>query len=131
MAKFTGQLLIVAYNSGAWGANFVREAEVNGTAGVVDSTGAADTAKTYLLELLDATARVVFIADTSNATISAICALGTSSTLAISPNGTTTGHQKISGTAIVTGLDPSTGYNGLSLITVSFQFTAGATWANN
>lgn len=131
MAKYSGLGLIVAYNSGAWGANFVRSAEVDASGDVVESTGASDSAKTYIYTLADGTAKLEFCQDTSNATIAAIFAIGTSATLTVSPNGTTTGHNKQSGTAIVTRLNIPTVYNQFAVLTVDLQFTGGVTFANN
>ena len=131
MAKYSGELLIVAYNSGAWAADFVRSAETDGIADIVESTGASDAAKTYIFTVADGTAKLEFLQDTSNATIAAIFALGTSSTLVISPNGTTTGHNKASGTAIVTHLNIPTVFNQIAVLTVDLQFTGGITYANN
>lgn len=125
MTKYTGSGLTVAYNSSAWSANFVRSATVTETADVVDSSGASDTDKTFLPTLKAATASLEMIDDSTNSVVVQKFEPGTSSTLTVTKNGSTT----LAGTALVTSRTVTVPYDGLAMVTVELQFTGGMTTA--
>lgn len=105
-------------------ANF-REFTIETSADVVDSSAGAQTHKTYISALRDATSSLVYVYEGTAAgtTFLAKFKAGTSVTLLWGPEGSVAGKPKGSQAAIVTGHSKPQKYDDLIVRTVSFQHT--------
>lgn len=128
MSKYTGSALVVTYNSSAWDANYVKSVNTSETAGVAETTGAGDSAATYLPTTENSTATLSLWDDTTEATVWGKVAEGTNSTLVIYPRGNVVGRPKLTcTTAIVTGRTSGIVYNEAVPVEVEIFCSGGMT----
>ena len=117
MAVYTGKSMVVTFGSVL---THVRSAKVSPSIDQVEITAAADTVKTYVTTTTGFDASVEMLHDDAAELFDTELAPGTSGTFILQPEGTASGSVKISGTAIVTGFEFSSGYDAPVAATVKF-----------
>jgi predicted secreted protein len=129
MAVFSGKNLVVRFGSDTL--THVRSATVTSAINTVDITAAADTYRGIVTTVTSFEASVEMLYDDTTDLFDTELAVGASATLIVNPEGTATGQIKISGTAIVTGVEFSVPYDGVVVNTVSFTSNSALTIGTN
>jgi predicted secreted protein len=129
MAVFSGKNLVVKFGSDTL--THVRSATVTSAINTVDITAAADTYRGIVTTVTSFEASVEMLYDDTTDLFDTELAVGASATLIVNPEGTATGQIKISGTAIVTGVEFSVPYDGVVVNTVSFTSNSALTIGTN
>ena len=121
MAIYTGKSLVVMH--GANTLTHVRSASVSPSIGTVEVTAAADTAKSFVTTTVGFESTVELLEDDTTSLTDSELVVGTSAALKIRPEGTGVGLIEYTGTALVTGYQHSSPYDGVVAISVSFLGT--------
>lgn len=129
MAVFSGKNLVVRFGSDTL--THVRSATVTSAINTVDITAAADTYRGIVTTVTSFEASVEMLYDDTTDLFDTELAVGASATLIVNPEGTATGQIKISGTAVVTGVEFSVPYDGVVVNTVSFTSNSALTIGTN
>ena len=125
MAVFSGKNGVVQLGSNAFAE--VRSYTLNQTADVVESTSMGDDAKTYETTLTDFTGTVDLFFDDTDTNGQVAATIGSSITLNLGPEGSTSGKYKLSGTALVTAKNITASNEGLVEMSLEFQGTGALT----
>ena len=129
MAIYTGKGLVVKFGSDTL--THVRSASATSSIGTVETTAAADTVKGYITTTSGFEASVDMLCDDATDLFDSELTPGTSAVLIINPEGVASGAVKLSGTALVTGVDFSHPYDGLIAAKVSLLGTTVLTIDTN
>lgn len=132
MAHYTGSALYITFGAGTTVlSGDQRTLDVENTMDTVDTTAGADTDKSSLPTLRDATFKVTLLDNgTAGSAVRAACAVsGTQGTFTFGPEGNSSGKPKYSCLAYVTGYNTSYPYDGEVEIEVTFQKTGS--WITN
>lgn len=129
--RVTGKDLYVSFGGVAVTADY-REFSVEPTIDTVDKTAGAETDKSYIGTLKDATASLTYAyAGSAGTAISTKFQVGTEGALLWGPQGTATGQPKGGWqNAIVTGHSKPHTYNDLIVRTVTFQKSGTASFSD-
>jgi predicted secreted protein len=132
MAKYVGNDLLVSPDGGTTyvTSNLIKSVEINETADVHESSGAGDTAKTYLGGKTDATVRIDAWDDSSASAMRDYFPAGSTVTLKVKPQGHgSTGsakpYQQMS--AIVTGIVLGVPHDGVAPVSIDMQVSGAIT----
>ena len=125
MAIYTGKSLVVLHGSNTL--THVRSASVSPSIGTVEVTAAADTAKSFVTTTVGFESTVELLEDDTTSLTDTELVVGTSAVLKIRPEGTASGAIEYSGTALITGYQHSSPYDGVVAISVSFLGTTALT----
>ena len=125
MAIYTGKSLVVVH--GANTLTHVRSASVSPSIGTVEVTAAADTAKSFVTTTVGFESTVELLEDDTTSLTDSELVVGTSAVLKIRPEGTASGAIEYTGTALITGYQHSSPYDGVVAISVSFLGTTALT----
>ena len=98
-----------------------RRCDVSETTDLIDASAGADAAKTYVAGLKDSQVQVTTVYQSAGTVLLDAVDDGTSGTLVISPEGTSTGARKITIPALVQSRAIPFAYDGLVEISVTFQ----------
>jgi predicted secreted protein len=133
MTKYTGNSLAVVVASTPVTANLIKSVEITSTADTYESTGAGDTAKTYLGGHTDASIKIDAWDDAAVANLRTIFAVGTlfSTTLHICPQGTGSHPNLTPVLAIVTGLTMGAAHDGAAPVSITLQSSGGISETNS
>lgn len=127
MAKYTGKDMAVRFGTFSV-AGQGRQLEVSQSADEVDVTTYGSTDKEFLAGLIDRTATLDILDDSTNAAIRNAFKTGTSNSLAWFPLGVGTGLPKFSvGTAVVTEANLSYPYDDAVVVSVSMRLSGTVT----
>ena len=107
----------------------VRTWTINTNADVIEDTAMGDTARTYLSGLTSADASVDVFWDETDTNGQVSFAVGASVTLAVYPEGATSGDTYYSGTAIVTGRTITSSFDGMVEASFTLQGSGALTAA--
>ena len=129
MAVFSGKGLVVKFGSDTL--THVRSASVTSAINTVDITAAADTFRGILTTVTSFEASVEMLYDDTSDLFDTELAVGASQTLIVNPEGIASGAIKMSGTAIVSGVEFSAPYDGLVVASVSFTGNSALTIGTN
>jgi len=129
MAVFSGKGLVVKFGSDTL--THVRSASVTSAINMVDITAAADTFRGQITTVTSFEATVEMLYDDTTDLFDTELAPGTSATLIVNPEGVASGAIKISGTAIVTGVQFSAPYDGVVVASVSLSGNSALTISTN
>lgn len=125
MAVYSAKNLVVLHGSNTL--THVRSASVSPSIDTVEVTAAADTAKSFITTTMGFEASVDLLEDDTTSLTDTELVVGTSGALKIRPEGTGSGLIEYSGTALVTGYQHSSPYDGVVAISVSFLGTTALT----
>jgi predicted secreted protein len=127
VAKYTGKDMAVRFGTFSV-AGQGRQLEVSQSADEVDVTTYGSTDKEFLAGLIDRTATLDILDDSTNANIRNAFKTGTSNSLAWFPLGIGTGLPKFSvGTAVVTEANLSYPYDDAVVVSVSMRLSGAVT----
>ena len=129
MAVFSGKGLVVKFGSDTL--THVRSASVTSAINTVEITAAADTFRGILTTVTSFEASVEMLYDDTTDLFDTELAVGASQTLIVNPEGIASGAIKMSGTAIVSGVEFSAPYDGLVVASVSFTGNSALTIGTN
>lgn len=129
MAVFSGKGLVVKFGSDTL--THVRSASVTSAINTVEITAAADTFRGILTTVTSFEASVEMLYDDTTDLFDTELAVGASQTLIVNPEGVASGAIKLSGTAIVSGVEFSAPYDGLVVASVSFTGNSALTIGTN
>lgn len=129
MAVFSGKGLVVKFGSDTL--THVRSASVTSAINTVEITAAADTFRGILTTVTSFEASVEMLYDDTTDFFDTELAVGASQTLIVNPEGIASGAIKMSGTAIVSGVEFSAPYDGLVVASVSFTGNSALTIGTN
>lgn len=129
MAVFSGKNLVVKFGSDTL--THVRSASVTSAINTVEITAAADTFRGILTTVTSFEASVEMLYDDTTDLFDTELAMGASATLIVNPEGTASGAIKLSGTAIVSGVEFSVPYDGLVVASVSWTGNSALTIGTN
>ncbi len=129
MAVFSGKGLVVKFGSDTL--THVRSASVTTAINTVEITAAADTFRGILTTVTSFEASVEMLYDDTTDLFDTELAVGASQTLIVNPEGIASGAIKMSGTAIVSGVEFSAPYDGLVVASVSFTGNSALTIGTN
>lgn len=104
----------------------VRSYSLEESADVVEKTAMGDSSRSYLSTLTQFTASVDVFFDETDTAQTAL-SVGSTVTLEVYPEGTSTGDTFYSGSAIVTGFTRSAAFDGLVEASVTLQGSGGLT----
>jgi len=104
----------------------VRSYSLEESADVVEKTAMGDSSRSYLSTLTQFTASVEVFFDETDTAQTAL-SVGSTVTLEVYPEGTSTGDTYYSGSAIVTGFTRSASFDGLVEASVTLQGSGGLT----
>ncbi len=124
MAEITGKNLVAtwAYSGGTVDLNTdFRTLSINPNIDLAETTAGADTDKTYIATIKDATIEWSGLYQSAGTALVSALEAGTGGTLIISPEGTTTGKSKESYPAIAMGAKMNIPYNEVVEISCTFQ----------
>jgi len=127
MASHIGRDGIVKVGSNAVAE--VKSFSIEETADTVETTKMTDTARTHAITLTSFSGSVDCFWDETDATGQGALTNGASVTLALYPEGDTTGDTYYTGTALVTGVSRSASFDGMVEATISVQGTGALTSA--
>lgn len=105
----------------------VRSYSIEETADTVEDTVMGDTARTFLPSLTSWSGSVDVFWDETDTTGQGAADVGSSITLNLYPEGSTTGDVYYTGTAIVTGKTVTGSFDGMIEASISFQGTGALT----
>lgn len=129
MAVFTGKGLVVKFGTDTL--THVRSASVTTAINTVEITAAADTFRGILTTVTSFEASVEMLYDDTTDLFDTELAVGASATLIVNPEGVASGAIKLSGTAIVSGVEFSAPYDGLVVASVSWTGNSALTVGTN
>jgi len=121
MATFTGKAGVVQTGSNALAE--VRSYSITQTGDTTESTSMGDSAKTFEATLTEFSGSVDVFFDDTDTSGQVSLTIGSSFTLNLAPEGTSSGAYKLSGTAIVTDITRTAAHDGLVEMTIAFQGT--------
>lgn len=127
MASHIGRDGIVKVGSNAVAE--VKSFSIEETADTVETTKMTDTARTHAITLTSFSGSVDCFWDETDTTGQGALTNGASVTLALYPEGDTTGDTYYTGTALVTGVSRSASFDGMVEATISVQGTGALTSA--
>ena len=127
MASHIGRDGIVKVGSNAVAE--VKSFSIEETADTVETTKMTDTARTHAITLTSFSGSVDCFWDETDSTGQGALTNGASVTLALYPEGDTTGDTYYTGTALVTGVSRSASFDGMVEATISVQGTGALTSA--
>ena len=104
----------------------VRSYSLDESADVVEKTAMGDSSRSYLSTLTQFTASVDVFFDETDTAQTAL-SVGSTVTLEVYPEGTSTGDTYYSGSALVTGFTRSASFDGLVEASVTLQGSGGLT----
>jgi len=104
----------------------VRSYSLEESADVVEKTAMGDSSRSYLSTLTQFTASVEVFFDETDTAQTALSA-GSTVTLEVYPEGTSTGDTYYNGSAIVTGFTKSASFDGLVEASITLQGSGGLT----
>tara|TARA_A100001201_G_scaffold143755_1_gene147234 strand:+ start:3671 stop:4057 length:387 start_codon:yes stop_codon:yes gene_type:complete len=104
----------------------VRSYSLEESADVVEKTAMGDSSRSYLSTLTQFTASVDVFFDETDTAQTAL-SVGSTVTLEVYPEGTSTGDTYYNGSAIVTGFTRSASFDGLVEASISLQGSGGLT----
>jgi|TARA_Y100000310_G_scaffold87493_2_gene84326 predicted secreted protein len=125
MAVFTGKAGVVQTGSNALAE--VRSYSITQTGDTTESTSMGDSAKTFEATLTEFSGSVDVFFDDTDSSGQVSLTIGSSFTLNLAPEGTTSGAYKLSGSAIVTDITRTAAHDGLVEMTIAFQGTGALT----
>lgn len=105
----------------------IRSFSIEETADTLEDTTMGDTARTYKSSLTSYSGSLDVFWDETDATGQGALTIGAEVTLAMYPEGDTTGDTYLTGTAIVTGRSISSSFDGLVEMSISVQGTGALT----
>lgn len=129
--EFTGKDLVLSwiYSGGTVAMNAdYRSVTWAPAVDMVDTTAGADTTRTRIATIIDATATVNLVAQTDGTALRTALAAGTGGTLIIGPEGTATNKRKISMPAICAGATYEFPY--ADVVTISATFNANGAFTD-
>lgn len=129
MAVFSGKGLVVKFGTDTL--THVRSASVTSAINTVEITAAADTFRGILTTVTSFEASVEMLYDDTSDLFDTELAVGASATLIVNPEGVASGAIKISGTAIVSGVEFSAPYDGLVVASISLTGNSALTIGTN
>lgn len=129
MAVFSGKGLVVKFGTDTL--THVRSASVTSAINTVEITAAADTFRGILTTVTSFEASVEMLYDDTADLFDTELAVGASATLIVNPEGVASGAIKISGTAIVSGVEFSAPYDGLVVASISLTGNSALTIGTN
>lgn len=112
------------------GSNTVAEVKsfsIEESADTVETTKMADTARTHVITLTSFSGSVDCFWDETDSSGQGALTVGASVTLALYPEGDTTGDTYYSGTALVTGVSRSSSFDGMVEASISVQGSGALT----
>lgn len=121
MAVFTGKAGVVQNGSNAFAE--VRSYSITETGETTESTAMGDTAKTFESTLTEFSGSLDLFFDDTDTNGQVATTIGSSITLNLAPEGTTSSKYKLSGTAIITEKTITAAHDGLVEMTIGFQGT--------
>jgi len=121
MATFTGKAGVVQTGSNALAE--VRSYSITQTGDTTESTSMGDSAKTFEATLTEFSGSVDVFFDDTDTSGQVSLTIGSSFTLNLAPEGTSSGAYKLSGTAIVTDITRTAAHDGLVEMSIAFQGT--------
>ena len=104
----------------------VRSYSLDESADVVEKTAMGDSSRSYLSTLTQFTASVEVFFDETDTAQTAL-SVGSTVTLEVYPEGTSTGDTYYNGSAIVTGFTKSASFDGLVEASITLQGSGGLT----
>jgi len=125
MATFTGKAGVVQTGSNALAE--VRSYSITQTGDTTESTAMGDSAKTFEATLTEFSGSVDVFFDDTDTSGQVSLTIGSSFTLNLAPEGTSSGAYKLSGTAIVTDITRTAAHDGLVEMSIAFQGTGALT----
>tara|TARA_R100000030_G_scaffold82828_1_gene65712 strand:- start:86 stop:475 length:390 start_codon:yes stop_codon:yes gene_type:complete len=125
MAVFTGKAGVVQTGSNALAE--VRSYSITQTGDTTESTSMGDSAKTFEATLTEFSGSVDVFFDDTDSSGQVSLTIGSSFTLNLAPEGTTSGAYKLSGSAIVTDITRTAAHDGLVEMSIAFQGTGALT----
>ena len=125
MAEYSGTNLYVIFGSTVLSGDY-RRLTTTESMDLVDASAGSDTGTTHVSTLTNGQATYEAVAQTDGTVMWAAVANGTSGTLEWAPEGTASGKQKHTVTAIVSSRENNIGYNDVVTLTVNFQFSDNA-----
>lgn len=127
MARITGKSLYLTFGSTVLSTDY-QTLDVSDDANLVSVVAGPDTVETFATTYTSATASYKGLYDATNGpTIEAAVVPNTAGTLTWSPQGTASGKEKRSATAIVKSLKPSYPFAGAIELSVEFQLNSAIT----
>jgi len=105
----------------------IRSFSIEETADTLEDTTMGDTARTYKSSLTSYSGSLDVFWDETDTTGQGALTIGAEVTLAMYPEGDTTGDTYLTGTAIVTGRSISSSFDGLVEMSISVQGTGALT----
>lgn len=121
MANHTGSEGVIKVGANAVAE--VRSYTLNETADTIEDTTMGDTSRTYISSLKSFNGSLDVYWDESDTTGQGALTVGSSITLNVYPEGSTTGDTYYSGTAIVTGLTITASFDGMVEASINVQGT--------
>ncbi len=125
MAVFTGKNGVV--QNGANAIAEVRSYSLSQTADTAESTSMGDSAKTYEATLTDFSGTIDVYFDDTDTNGQVAMTVGSSITLNLAPEGTSSGAYKLSGSAIITDKSITASHDGIVETTFSVQGSGALT----
>ena len=107
----------------------IRSFSVEETGDTIDTSSMGDTARTYLAGLKTYTASIDCLWDETDTTGQGAMTVGSTVTLNLYPEGSTTGDIYYTGSAIITGRTITSSYDGLVEMSITCQGTGALTQA--
>lgn len=123
MAKYTGKDMVVKFGTVSV-AGQGRSLEISQAADEVDVTTYGSTDKEFIAGLVDRTATLEILDDSSSTVVKTAFSPGSANSLTWYPQGTASGKPMFSvGTAVVTGADESYPYDDAVMISVTMRLS--------
>jgi hypothetical protein len=123
MAKYMGNSLAFKWGATTFTANLIRSVELKITGKTDLSSGAGDTAETYLPGKTDAKLAVEAWDDAAAANLRAVFVMATETGWELYPQGNSGGNPKISGNGIVLDKTLGTDHEKTTPVTIDIQVT--------
>jgi predicted secreted protein len=103
----------------------IRSYSIEETGDTIEDTTMGDSARTYKAGLKDFSGSVDVYWDETDTTGQGACTVGSSITLNVYPEGSTSADVYYTGTALVTGFSVTGSFDGMVEASISFQGTGG------
>ena len=103
----------------------IRSYTIDETGDTIEDTTMGDSARTYKAGLKDFTGSVDVYWDETDTNGQMACTVGSSITLNVYPEGSTSGDTYYTGTALVTGFSVTGSFDGMVEASITFQGTGG------
>jgi predicted secreted protein len=103
----------------------IRSYSIEETGDTIEDTTMGDSARTYKAGLKDFSGSVDVYWDESDTTGQGACTVGSSITINVYPEGSTSADVYYTGTALVTGFSVTGSFDGMVEASISFQGTGG------